>query len=345
MIQKSKEKIIFIVGMARTGTTLMARSLSKGPDIYFLNETHFMREYQHLFSQKNIFLKAGHQNFIANIINQFITIQRKDYYRKAEFQEHPDAVEKVFEMFNARNEKNFIELLKCLFLYEAELHGKKLPGDQTPNHIFFIDQIIRNFPGATFINMIRDPRAVVLSQKNKWKASKRQKQPRFEIIRTKINYHPITQSILWLKSIRAGLVASKKYGNKKIQSIHYEQLVSEPEKYLKRLCEFIGTTYSEEMLKVSVSMSSNVISSSTQGMDSSLTDNWRSMLSATEIYIVEQVCGKYASQLGYKMSGISPNYFMLLLYFLFFPFQILVAYFFSAGRFKIFNKIISKFLS
>ena len=41
-------KLIFIVGMARTGTTLIARCLNKGENIYVLNETHLMREYQHL---------------------------------------------------------------------------------------------------------------------------------------------------------------------------------------------------------------------------------------------------------------------------------------------------------
>ena len=311
-------KTIFIVGMARTGTTLIARCLNKGDNIYVLNETHLMREYQHLLVS-NAQLTGHDIDFIKRIINQFITIQRKGIYRKSEYQEYPDAVADVLKLFE-KNEKTLLGLIKCLFQYESDLHGKKYCGDQTPNHVFHIAQLIRFFPNAVFINMVRDPRAVVLSQKNKWKAAKRSRQPLFEIIRARINYHPITQSVLWTKSVTSALVAINKFGDDKIKNVHYENFVNEPEYQLKSVCAFIGggVKYTHNMLDISVSMSSNVSTSSVSGVDSSLIDKWRTMLSPTEIFFVELFCKKRSKQIGYEMSNAKPNLLMLAWYLLLF---------------------------
>lgn len=323
--------IIFIVGMARTGTTLMARSLNKGNDIYFLKETHFMREYQHLlFSEESI----SDIKYISKLINQFITIQRKDYYRKSEYSEYPAAVAEVLNMLKKEEKKTFGNLLKCLFFFEAGLNCKIRPGDQTPNHVFYIDEITNKYPNSKFINMVRDPRAVILSQKNKWKASKRQKQPLFEIIRAKINYHPVTQSMLWRKAVDAGIEAVEKYGDTTIKTVLYENLVNEAEVVLKAVCSFADIEFCMDMLKVSVSMSSNISVSQVEGMDSSLTDRWKTLLSSTEIFLVELICGKCASRFGYNLMGVKPNYFMLIFYSVIFPVHIILAYSLSAKRFK-----------
>lgn len=342
MDDQMDDKLVFIIGMARTGTTLMARCLNKGKDIYILDETHLIREHQHLLSSKTE-LTDDDSEFIRHTINQFIIIQNKGIYRKNEYEEYHNEINQVLEMFEKKDDKTFLGLIKCLFQYESELHGKKSCGDQTPNHVFHIDQLLNLFPDALFLNMVRDPRAVVLSQKNKWKAAKRSKQPLFEIIRTRINYHPITQSVLWAKSVNSALLAINKFGAGKVKNVIYEDLVNEPEKQIKAVCSFIGVEYNRCMLDISVSMSSNVSPSSTLGIDPSLTDKWRTMLSPTEIFFVELICNNNAQQLGYKMTGIKPNLLMFAAYLLFFPVHIFFAYFLSAGRiknpFQFFSKI------
>ena len=61
------------------------------------------------------------------------------------------------------------ELFSAFLLYEALLNGKTIPCDQTPRNVFYIDEILKFYPQAKIINMIRDPRDVLLSQKRKWK--------------------------------------------------------------------------------------------------------------------------------------------------------------------------------
>ncbi|MBU2482676.1 MAG: sulfotransferase, partial [Proteobacteria bacterium] len=164
---------------------------------------------------------------------------------------------------------------------------------------------------------------------------KRQKQPLFEIIRAKINYHPITQSILWKRAVNSGNAAFQRYGETKIIKVFYEQFVTEPKEHLQNVCEFIGTEYDEMMLETSVSMSSNIsYAKKTVGFDSSLIDKWKTMLSSSEIFLVEIICGKDAAELGYQMSGKKPNYLWLLIYIAIFPFHVVLAYLLSASRFK-----------
>ena len=57
--------------------------------------------------------------------------------------------------------------------------------------------------------MVRDPRAVILSQRGKWTVAKKLGLPLKEIIRSFFNYHPITMSILWNKAISAGFSSEK----------------------------------------------------------------------------------------------------------------------------------------
>lgn len=96
-----------------------------------------------------------------------------------------------------------VELYLAFMFHEATRAGRWRPCEQTPHYLFSSREILRAYPDARIINMIRDPRDVVLSQRSKWRrrflggASI----PVVEDIRTWCNYHP------WLVS-RFGLAAS-----------------------------------------------------------------------------------------------------------------------------------------
>ena len=329
--------------MARTGTTLVSRCINKGKDAYILNETHLIREYQNQLITDEELSGMG-PGKIENVINQFITVQRKGIYRKSEYEEYPEAVSSVMTQLGDISEKTFFFLIKALYRHEAELYGKKRSGDQTPNHVFHIELLLSFFPNSVFINMIRDPRAVVLSQKNKWKAGVRKGQPLFEIIRTRINYHPITQSILWHRSVLAALKAIEKFNDKKIINVHYENFVNNPENQLKGICKFADIEYAPAMVNVSVSMSSHILDNHS-GIDPTLAEKWKKSLSSTEIFIIELFSKKGARQLGYQLTGLKPNPVALIGYMVLFPIHVFVAFCFNAGRiknpFSFFKKIFS----
>ena len=53
--------------------------------------------------------------------------------------------------------------------YVTRLNKKSIPCDQTPRNIFYIKEILELYPTSKIINMVRDPRDVLLSQKLKWR--------------------------------------------------------------------------------------------------------------------------------------------------------------------------------
>ena len=215
----------FIVGNSRSGTTLVSRILKNHPNIHVLNETHFFEEF---ISEIKGFSELDHDQ-LYQMVNLMITIQRKDYYRKSEYEEYPLEADKILADYEQTTDKSFAILNKIFFDYEAKKQNKKRAGDQTPRHVFYVDDIFLMYPCAKVVHMVRDPRAVLYSQKKKWTSGLRRKQPLFEVIRTFINYHPITMSILWCKAVNTGLAAEKQHGPKKVKTLFFEELVKKPE--------------------------------------------------------------------------------------------------------------------
>ena len=213
------------------------------------------------------------------------------------------------------------------------IKGKSWAGDQTPKHVFFIEEIRQIFPDAKFINMIRDPRAVIWSQKTKWKVSKGMHRPLLEVLRTRFNYHPITQSLFWNKSVDAGLRFQRKLGDAVVRTVQFERLVTNPDLEVKEVCHFLSVKYSKKMLDVAPSASSNVASRKRRGVNSSIAGKWQSLLSPTEMYLVELLCGRRAKKLGYGFSNnIEPSFLHLILYLFSWPLHILVAVLFNLQR-------------
>ena len=152
---------IFIVGNSRSGTTLVSRILKKHPEIYILNETHFMEEFKRY--RENLYSIS--KDDIWKLVNQMLTIQRKNYYRKLEYEEYPKDAKEIISVFQNRGQRDFATLNKVFLEFKAKRHGKKWAGDQTPRHVFYIRELIGWYPEAKFIQIIRNPCAILLSQK------------------------------------------------------------------------------------------------------------------------------------------------------------------------------------
>ena len=59
------------------------------------------------------------------------------------------------------------EILRAFLHHETKKAGCSIPVRNTQD-VFYIKEILELFPEARIINMVRDPRGVMLSQKRKW---------------------------------------------------------------------------------------------------------------------------------------------------------------------------------
>jgi Sulfotransferase family len=130
------DKPVFIIGSPRSGTSVLAWSLGHHPSFWASQETGFL---EHLYTDE--------------------AVQRT--YEASTFGETPW----LFEFGIDRPE--FFEYmgLGVNALLTSRSGGRRWI-DQTPGYTFMLDTIILLFPGARFLHIVRDGRAVVRSMLN-----------------------------------------------------------------------------------------------------------------------------------------------------------------------------------
>ena len=321
--------MVFVVGNSRSGTTMMGRILGKHPSVYTFGELHFFGQ---LCAPP--FSSESSQQEIEKLAAQLHCIQREGYRTHgnprrflseaqtflASLTTYPGTQATLFEVF--------------LHHIAAE-NGRTIPCDQTPRNVFYIADILQLYPKARIINMIRDPRDVLLSQKRKWKRRflGGSDMPMTETFRDWMNYHPITISYIWRTAVTA---AEQFLQHERVTSLYFEELLAHPEATIKRLCDFVGITYTHAMLQVP-QVGSSVAEDQPQqlGINPHRTHSWRDgELSSADIYLNQKINAALMKKHNYSPVSIQPNVASLMLHLLTFPVKLGGAFLFNLDRIK-----------
>ena len=205
----NERRLIFIGGSPRSGTTLVQNMLDSHPLI--LGGPEF------LYLPKIIDLRRRlHSAISKGWIDIICTRDDVDGY--------------------------IISLIKKLFLPLADKNQLEFYSEKTPDNILVFSELIELFPEAHFIQVIRDPRAIV--------SSMQQVKKRTIDKGLNVPYYcaDIFKSMAYIKKcFDAGFTASKNTPNK-VLTIVYEHLVTNPEKETKRICKYLGIEWNDLML-------------------------------------------------------------------------------------------------
>ena len=333
--------IIFVVGNSRSGTTMMGRILGKHSLIFTFDELHFFGQ---LWSKEDENKNISKED-AKKLASKLLCIQRKGYLANCKYEEFENEGKIIVE--SIKSEKlTSLNVFKAFLFYEANLHNKKIPCDQTPRNVLYLEEILKNIPNAKIINMIRDPRDVLLSQKNKWKRKflGAKNIPLKESIRSWINYHPITISKLWNAAISA---ADKFKNNPNVLTIYFENLIQFPEENIKKICEFLEIEFEESMLKVpQIGSSTGKDKPNVLGIDKNKAGSWRKGgISNTEIYLLQKISGNLMKKHGYKLEEIKPNKLKLIYFYITLPVKLITAFILNLKRMKNIKENIKKRLT
>ena len=325
--------MIFVVGNSRSGTTMMGRILGKHPDIYTFGELHFFGQLcAPPFSSE--LRKAN----AAKLAAELYCVQQEGYRTHG----NPHRFLKEAQVFlnDLTSYPETPALLFSAFLHhEATKNDKTIPCDQTPRNVFYIKDILELYPKARIINMIRDPRDVLLSQKRKWKRRflGGNDMPMKETFRDWINYHPITISHIWRTAVTA---ADQFIQHERVISIYFEELLAHPETIVKSVCDFAGISYADTMLQVP-QVGSSVAEDKPQqlGINPHRAHSWQrettgGELSSAEIYLNQTITAALMKKHNYNPVSIQPNVASLTLHLLTFPVKLGGAFLFNLDRMK-----------
>jgi hypothetical protein len=205
----------FVVGLARSGTTLLRLMLDNHPDLAIPSETHFIPSLSQVITKGNLdfsfFLK---------------TIMESSWWNDF----HIDS--NVFQS-RVKGLKNFnvTNGLRVFYKLYAERFEKKRWGDKTPPYISFMELIYELLPEARFIHVIRDGRDVALSVMNLWFGPN--------------SIQEAASQWIWkIKEARRQAQNISYY-----LEIRYEDLILNTENTLRCVCDFLNLSWNSKMLE------------------------------------------------------------------------------------------------
>jgi hypothetical protein len=207
----------FVVGLTRSGTTLLRMMLDAHPELTVPPETHFVPD---LIKAAKAEGATGASMLAALTENRTwgdFGVSEEDMLQRLERVRPGDAGAAVRAFFRAY----------------ADRQGKPRWGDKTPAYMLSVARIGRALPEARFIHLIRDGRDVALSQT----ARAINEQP-----------PPPEQAARWVKRIQKSREQANQLGGDRYIEARYEDLVRDPEPTLRRICEFVELDFDQRML-------------------------------------------------------------------------------------------------
>ena len=319
----SKTKQIFVVGSSRSGTTMMGRILGNHKDIFTFNELHFFG---------TIWTNTTNQELSKleqiNLLSRLFCIEENGLFSQDNISDFSDKAKDVLQ------EKNLSALeIYALFLNIITLENSaSISCEQTPKNMYYLEEILSHFPDARVINLVRDQRDVLLSQKNKWKRKflGATAIPLFEAIRSFVNYHPLLMSKVWSSSLQH----SKRYkSHNRVKIVKFEELVSNSEETTKKVCSFLEIEFQEDMLSVPVIGSSTEEDSKLRHIDSSKIAKWeKGGLSSAEIYLSQIISSDMMKSFQYDLKKFKFPPILIVFYLLTLPIKLGMAFILNLHR-------------
>jgi hypothetical protein len=205
----------FIVGVGRSGTTLLRLMLDAHPELAIPPETHFAPDV--------IAVSRSRGNPPARVLE---AITESGHWGDFAI----DSDELLARLKDVRRLDGGTALRAFYGLY-AEKQGKPRWGDKTPIYVTKMREIAGALPEARFVHVIRDGRDVALSR---WKRAVKGRAPAEKIAKT------------WRRRIRK---AREQAGDVEYMELRYEDLVTDTEASLHRVCEHIGLEFDPVMLR------------------------------------------------------------------------------------------------
>src|SRR5262245_27080805 len=144
------DPFVFIVGCARSGTTLLQRLVDAHPQLAITPELHWITDY---FREGKWLAGEGHvtAEHVSSMMEQK-RFRQFDFSREA-FQRLVGDAEPV----------SYVAFLNKIFDLYGQIKAKHLVGNKTPVYVRRISTLHDLWPQAKFVHLIRDGRDVCLS--------------------------------------------------------------------------------------------------------------------------------------------------------------------------------------
>ena len=220
MTRGSDNTPFFVLGAARSGTTMLRLMLNRHSRLAIPFESHFLRQiFEELPSDRP--LEVHEADRMADLV-----VGEKNFRTW-----HLDGTRVRQELVRLAPSPLAV-LVDALFRMEIAESGKPRWGDKTPLYYACWQRLMGLFPGSKLIHIIRDGRDVSRSlEKVGWHGP--------------TGYH---RACYWQQRVEMAHAAARELGPERNLIIRYEDLVLETRATLGAVCDFLEESYEPKML-------------------------------------------------------------------------------------------------
>jgi hypothetical protein len=286
-MRDAKIRPFFIVGVHRSGTTLLRYMLSSHSRLYVPPESDFIPYF---------FLRNPTEELSDRRIAEILDIIFTKYRFVGEWRgDRPQAAEFTRQLAAPTP----AALLDALYTAYARQNGAERWGDKTPIYASYLDLIHEIFPAAQFIHIIRDGRDAAQSMLAKYEADE-------------FHVDVFFAARNWVRRIRKAQASGARLGPGQYYELRYEDLVVDPERELRGVCEFLGEPFEPPMLRHHrlasnrIPPDSHFFDTVRQPTSDERMGRWRSKLSPADQRLVQAVAGPLLQELAYPLEDVGP---------------------------------------
>jgi predicted protein tyrosine phosphatase len=269
---------LVVLGVSRSGTTLLRVILDRSPGIAIPDESFFVP------------LLARRHGGAVDAERFLDDVARIPTIRAWGLQ--PDDIAPRVRSGMATG-----DAIAAIFEAYAARAGKPRWGDKTPMYMRHLGLLARLFPDAQYVHLVRDGRDAALSFLE---------MPEGTFTRTWA--HPATPAqfaCLWSKEVSAARALGRRAGPARFHEVRFEELVEDPERVVSGICAFAEIPFESDMLAYmdSVDVSDKphqqrLLRPPTAGVRS-----WREDMPPDDVAAFEAVAGDVLLELGYDVTS------------------------------------------
>lgn len=275
-----RPEAIFVVGMPRSGTTLLASLLSSHTEVAISPETDY-------FSL--VWKPLSRTGGLRDWHTVDLYLRRFFDQRTVRLMDLP--VDDMMGQFHTLLRDGALShslMLSSVLMLHAARSGKVIWGEKTPDHFMYVPAIKSLFPNARIVSIVRDPRDIHLSLEHvPWSRG-----------------NTLNHAVQWRGYRSMAQHFTVLYGDSFIE-VRYEDLIVDPEGTVRQVCERLGLRFEPDMLeryqeaRLFDPKDEPWKARASRAIDPTNHEKWRGNMSSEDLAIFTRICGDYLRRWGY----------------------------------------------
>jgi len=249
------EPPIFVVGLPRSGSTMLELAIARSPGVLRFGEALFLspwrRDFRYFLRKRvgdvsrderlreMIEIIFSDRGAIPGLTGTFWRLERVKAVGDEAFKQ------KLFQSLKA-SDRSPGSIFRIILRDITEFNGYRRCCVPFPVHVHHLPTLARWFPDAKIVHITRDPRAIAVSKTNDPGGTARYNEM-YPALKPLIR--KAMMAFVVVQYIDASRVSVRFQDQPNYLLVRYEDLVLQPEETMRQICQFAGIEYRNGMLE------------------------------------------------------------------------------------------------